>query len=164
MFKEYGLYYEEKLIRPVIRSTIRQVIAEFEAKDIYSEKRQEVVEQLRTLLAQEFDPRGITLEEVLLRDVELPEKLVQSIQEKLTAEQEVQRYTFVLETAKKEAERKRIEAAGQRDAQKIINESLTQNYLNYQYIQSLKDRAGTIYVPVNPQNGLPLFQNIGGGR
>jgi regulator of protease activity HflC (stomatin/prohibitin superfamily) len=161
VFKEFGPAYEERLIRPVIRSAIRQVIAEFEAKDIYSARRQEVVKQLRELLTQEFEPRGIALEEVLMRDVELPEKLTQSIQEKLTAEQEAQRYTFILETAKKEAERKRIEAAGQRDSQKIISESLTPNYLNYLYIRELKDRQGTIYVPTNPQTGLPLFQNIG---
>ncbi len=161
VFKEFGPAYEERLIRPVIRSAIRQIIAEFEAKDVYSARRQEVVGQLRTLLTQEFEPRGIALEEVLLRDVGLPEKLTQSIQEKLTAEQEVQRYTFILETAKKEAERKRIEAAGQRDSQKIIGESLTPSYLNYLYIRELKDRQGTIYVPTSPQTGLPLFQNIG---
>lgn len=161
VFKEFGPWYEQTLIRPVIRSAIRQVIAEFEAKDIYSERRQEVVAQLRTVLTQEFEHRGIVLEEVLLRDVQLPEKLTQSIQEKLTSEQEAQRYTFYLQTAKSEAERKRIEAAGIRDSQRIIGESLTANYLNYLYLNELKDRQGTIYVPTNPQNGLPLFQNIG---
>ena len=136
--------------------------ASYEAKDIYSEKRQEVVERMRISFSQEFEPRGVLLEEVLLRDVELPDRLIQSIQDKLTAEQESQRYQFLLEQAKKEAERKRIEASGQRDSQKIITESLTPTYLHYQYIQNLKDRQGTIYVPVSAQNGLPLFQNVGG--
>lgn len=162
IYSQFGLLYRDVIIRPIIRSVIRQVISEFEAKDIYSEKRQEVVERMRTSLAKEFEPRGLLLEEVLLRDVELPDRLIQSIQDKLTAEQESQRYQFLLEQANKEAERKRIEAAGQRDSQKIITESLTPTYLHYQYIQNLKDRAGTIYVPVSAQNGLPLFQNIGG--
>ena len=161
VFKEFGLGYRERIIRPIIRSAIRQVVAEFDAKDIYSEKREQVTQKLRDILVGELGPHGITLEEVLLRDVKLPDRLTQSIQEKLSAEQEAQRYEFTLQTAKKEAERKRIEAEGQRDSQKIINESLTQNYLNFKYIESLKDRAGTIYVPTNPANGLPFFQNLG---
>lgn len=162
IYSQFGLQYRDVIIRPIIRSVIRQVISEFEAKDVYSEKREEVVERMRTSLAKEFEPRGLLLEEVLLRDVELPDRLIQSIQDKLTAEQESQRYQFLLEQANKEAQRKRIEAAGQRDSQKIITESLTPTYLHYQYIQNLKDRQGTIYVPVSAQNGLPLFQNIGG--
>jgi hypothetical protein len=100
------------------------------------------------------------LEEVLLRNVQLPPKLAQSIEEKLTAEQEAQRYDFVLDREKKEAERKRIEAEGQRDSQTIINQSLSPEYLNYLYLTSLKDREGTIYVPVNSDNGIPLFRNL----
>ncbi|MBI4434639.1 prohibitin family protein [Candidatus Uhrbacteria bacterium] len=161
IFREVGLQYRDRIVRPIIRSAIRSTIAEFEAKDIYSAKREEVALKLRELIAKDLEPRGITLEEVLIRDVSLPERLTQSIQDKLTAEQEAQRYEFTLQTAKKEAERKRIEAEGQRDSQRIINESLSQNYLNFKYIESLKDRAGTIYVPVNPQNGLPLFRDIG---
>jgi len=60
----------------------------------------------------------------------------------------------------KEAERKRVAAEGQRDAQQIINQSLTVRYLEYLYIESLKDRAGTIYVPTNPNNGMPLFRGL----
>ena len=73
-------------------------------------------------------------------------------------EQESARYDFVLEKEKKEVERKRIEAQGQRDAQKTISESLTSSYLEYLYLAGLKDRQGTIYVSTNPQNGLPLFR------
>ncbi|MBI4142418.1 prohibitin family protein [Candidatus Uhrbacteria bacterium] len=161
IFREVGPTYRDRIILPIIRSAIRATIAEFEAKDVYSAKREEVAVKLRELISKDLEPRGITLEEVLLRDVSLPERLTQSIQEKLTAEQEAQRYEFTLQTAKKEAERKRIEAEGQRDAQRIITTSLTPEYLHFKYIESLKDRPGTIYVPTNPANGLPLFQNIG---
>ena len=160
VYKEIGLTYDEVVIRPQIRSVIREVIAEYETKDIYSEKRAEAAKKIFEKLNTALEPRGIALEDVLLRHVELPANLSKSIQEKLQSEQEAQRYDFVLDVAKKEAERKRIEAEGQRDSQKIINESLSENYLNYLYIQSLKDRQGTIYVPTNSANGMPLFKGI----
>ncbi|MEA2089016.1 MAG: prohibitin family protein [Patescibacteria group bacterium] len=160
IFKNVGLNYVEKIIRPSIRSGIREIIANYEAKDIYSEKRQEAAGQILEKLKSDINPRGIVIEEVLLRNVNLPTKLSNAIQEKLTAEQEAQRYDFILQKEEKEAERKRIEAAGQRDAQKIINESLTTNYLNYLYIKDLKDREGTIYIPVNPSTGMPMFKGL----
>ncbi|MEA1925767.1 MAG: prohibitin family protein [Patescibacteria group bacterium] len=160
VFKNVGLDYVQKIIRPSIRSGIREIVANYEAKDIYSEKRQETAEKILEKLKKDINPRGIEIEEVLLRNVNLPPKLSNSIQEKLTAEQEAQRYDFVLQKETKEAERKRIEAAGQRDAQKIINESLTPNYLNYLYIRELKDREGTIYVPINPSTGMPMFRGL----
>jgi regulator of protease activity HflC (stomatin/prohibitin superfamily) len=161
VFKEFGLQYRDRIIRPIVRSAVRSTIAEYEAKDIYSVKRAEVATRLRELVTAELEPRGFTIEEVLLRDVELPAQLADSIQQKLTAEQEAQRYEFTLQTARKEAERKRIEAEGQRDAQKILSQSLTPEILHFKYIEGLKDRPGTIYVPTNPQSGLPLLRDIG---
>jgi len=160
IYRDVGLGYSEVIIRPAIRAVIREVIAEYDAKDIYSEKRQEATITIKDRLNAKLQNRGIELEDVLLRHVELPEDLANSIQEKLRAEQEAQRYDFILESEQKEAERKRISAEGQRDAQQIINQSLTQNYLNYLYIESLKDREGTIYVPTNASNGVPLFRGL----
>ncbi len=160
VYKEVGLSYEDVIIRPQIRSTIREVIAEYQAKDIYSEKRQEAAQKILEKLKKSVDPRGVEVEDVLLRNVQLPSGLAESIQEKLQAEQDAERYNFVLEKEAKEAERKRIEAEGQRDAQQIINQSLTPRYLEFLYINSLKDREGTIYVPTNSNNGLPLFRGI----
>ncbi|MBU1519401.1 prohibitin family protein, partial [Patescibacteria group bacterium] len=133
IYRTVGLTYEEKIIRPTIRTSIRDVIAQYEAKDIYSEKRQEVAQQILKKLKKEIEDRGIIIEEVLLRNVQLPANLAQSIQEKLQAEQEAQKYDFILAKEKKEKERKIIEAEGQRDSQKIINESLSNNYLYYLY-------------------------------
>lgn len=161
VYKNVGLNYEEKIIRPAIRSSIREVVAKYEAKDIYSEKRSEATIKIEEILRNKLEPRGIVLEEVLLRNVKLPADLAKSIQEKLQAEQEAQKYDFLLEKEKKEAERKVIEAKGQRDAQEIINQSLSTNYLYYLYINQLKDRPGTIYVPTSPSTGLPLFRNLG---
>lgn len=159
VYKDLGLNFQEKIIRPEIRSAIRGVIAKYNAKDIYSEKRAEVSDEIQRRMVETIEPRGIAVEQVLLRNVTLPPKLSSSIQEKLQAEQEAQRYDFVLQREEKEAERKRVEAAGQRDSQKIINESLTPRYLEYLYIKELKDRQGTIYVPVG-NDGLPLFKSV----
>ena len=160
IYRDVGLNYDEVIIRPQIRSIIREVIAEYEAKDIYSEKRQEASKGILDSLISKLEPRGIEVEDVLLRHVELPTDLAGSIQQKLQAEQEAERYDFILQKETKEAERKIIEAEGQRDAQQIINQSLTARYLEYLYINSLKDREGTIYVPTNASNGMPLFRGV----
>ncbi|MDF1498718.1 MAG: prohibitin family protein [Patescibacteria group bacterium] len=160
VFKELGTDYQEKIIRPEIRSAIREVVAGYDSKSIYSDKRDEIITTIKEKMTNNIEPRGIAIEQVLLRNVILPAKLDSSIQEKLQAEQESQRYDFILEKEKKEADRKRIEAEGQRDAQTTINESLTPEYLNYLYIRELKDREGTIYVPTNPDNGMPMFKGI----
>lgn len=161
VYKDVGLDYEDKIIRPMIRTSIRDVIANYEAKDIYSEKREEAAQKIQDKLKQSIESRGIIVESVLLRNVALPPNLANAIQEKLQAEQEAQKYDFLLETEKKEKERKVIEAEGQRDAQAIINQSLTTNYLYYQYIKELENREGTIYVPTSPSTGMPLFRNLG---
>ncbi|MBU1684401.1 prohibitin family protein, partial [Patescibacteria group bacterium] len=161
IYRTVGLTYEEKIIRPTIRTSIRDIIAQYEAKDIYSEKRQEAARNILEKLKSEIKDRGIIIEDVLLRNVQLPANLSQSIQEKLQAEQEAQKYDFLLVKEKKEKERKIIEAEGQRDSQKIINESLSNNYLYYLYIKDLKERQGTIYVPTSPSTGMPLFRDLG---
>ncbi len=160
IYREVGLDYVGKLIRPEIRGVIRDVVSQYEAKDLYSEKRQEASMQMELLLKDRLEGRGIVIEQAVIRNVQLPASLAKAIQEKLAAEQESQRYDFVLQKEQKEADRKRIEAEGQRDAQKIIDESLSTEYLNYMYIRELKDRQGTIYVPTNPANGLPMFKGI----
>jgi regulator of protease activity HflC (stomatin/prohibitin superfamily) len=161
VYREVGLDYVNKIIRPEIRGVIRDIVSQYEAKELYSEKRQEASGRMASLLKERVESRGIIIEEAVIRNVQLPPSLAKAIQEKLASEQEAQRYDFVLEKETKEAERKRIEAAGQRDSQKIINEGLSNEYLNYLYIKELKDRQGTIYVPVNPSSGMPLFKGIG---
>ena len=96
LYKNVGLTYDEKIIRPSIRSVIREVIAQYEAKNIYSEKRQEATINIQTNLKSDLKSRGIIIEEVLLRNVVLPANLANSIQEKLQAEQESEKYNFIL--------------------------------------------------------------------
>ncbi len=161
VYQTVGTRYDEVILRPAIRTVIRDVIAQYDAKDIYSAKREEAGNAIHERLKNDLESRGIIIEQVLLRNVELPADLAGSIQEKLQAEQEAQKYDFLLEKERKEKERKIIEAEGQRDAQKIINQSLSTNYLYYLYINQLKDLEGTVYVPTSPSTGMPLFRNIG---
>ncbi|MEA3449487.1 MAG: prohibitin family protein, partial [Patescibacteria group bacterium] len=161
VYRELGLNFDEKIIRPTIRTAIRDVIAQFEAKDIYSDKREEAANKIKDQLTNDLSERGIIIESVLLRNVVLPPNLANAIQEKLQAEQEAEKYDFVLDKEKKEKERKIIEAEGRRDSQKIINESLSTNYLYFLYINELKDREGTVYVPTSPSTGMPLFRSLG---
>ncbi|MDZ7611792.1 MAG: prohibitin family protein [Candidatus Moranbacteria bacterium] len=159
VYRDVGLNYQEKIIRPAIRSTIREVIAQYDAKVVYSDKRKEASERIADDLRDRLGDRGIVLEDLLLRNVELPPDLRRSIEQKLQAQQEAQKMEFVLEKEEKEKERKIIEAEGQRESQRIINESLTDRFLNYQYIKNLENRKGTIYVPTDG-NGLPMFKGI----
>jgi len=160
VYKELGENYAEKIIRPQIRSIIRETIATYEAKSVYSEKRAEVEKKIFENLSREINPRGIVIEKVLLRNVSLPAKLAKSIEEKLQAEQEAQRMQFVLEREKKEAERKIIEAQGMRKAQEIINKSLTPAYLKWYSIQMMRELANSqnttfLFVPID-KNGMPI--------
>jgi len=160
IYKELGLTYTEKVVRPVIRSSIREVMANYSVIEIFSTKRDEIQTTLYEQMKSELEDRGIVVEDVLLRRVNLSQTLYESIELKLAAQQEAEKYEFILQKETQEAERKRIEAAGQRDAQKIIAEGLTSNYLYYLYIQNLKENQSTIYVPINPENGLPLFKEV----
>lgn len=160
VYKELGLSYEENIVRPAIRSTIRSVAANYPVNELYSTKRSEVQSKIYETLITNIEKRGIQVEEVLLRKVNISEQLSDSIEQKLAAEQEVQRLTFEIQKAEKEAERKKVEAEGQKEAQRIINESLTDKYLYYMYISNLQNLEGTIYVPVNPENGLPMFKGV----
>jgi len=160
IYKNLGLDYVEKIVRPVIRSSIRGVAANYTVTEIYSTKRDEIQSTLFNNMKTELESRGLIVEDVLLRRVNLSQTLSDSIEQKLTAQQEAEKYDFILDKEKKEATRKTIEAEGQRDAQDIISQSLTSNYLYYLYIQNLKENTSTIYVPINPENGMPLFKQI----
>lgn len=158
IFKELGVDYEAIIIRPVIRSAIREVVAQYTITEVFSTKRDEIAKGIKEHVASAVEPRGVIVEDTLFRDVKLSDALAASIEQKLTAQQESEKYEFILAREKKEADRKVIEAKGQRDAQNLISQSLTSKYLNYLYIISLKDREGTIYVPT--EGGMPLFKQV----
>jgi regulator of protease activity HflC (stomatin/prohibitin superfamily) len=139
VYSTLGQDYVEKVVRPETRSALRDAAVSFAATGLYSTDRSRFVALVKERLLQAFGTRGITLENVLLRDIQLPEKVRAAIDEKISAEQEAQKMEYVLQREQQEAERKRVEAAGISDAQKIIAGSLTNQYLQYNYISTLKE-------------------------
>ncbi len=139
VYSTIGLDYVEKVVRPEIRSALRDAAVNYLATDLYSTKRDDYTRTVKDKLVAAFKDRGIVLENELLRDILLPEKVRTAIDEKIAAEQESQKMQYVLQRERQEADRKRVEAAGISDAQKIIAGSLTNQYLQYNYITTLKE-------------------------
>jgi regulator of protease activity HflC (stomatin/prohibitin superfamily) len=158
IYRTLGENVEERLVRSEIRSAIRDAAASLAATDLYSAKRQEFVAWVTKTLTERFTARGIALEQVLLRDVRLPQQITQAINAKIAADQEAQKMTFVLQKEKQEAERKRIEAEGQAKAQEIVSRSLTPQILDYQRIQALKDIGAHGNMVITGTGGTPLIQ------
>ena len=163
VFRDLGPQYQSVVLLPAIRGAIRDVVAQYSAEDLYTVARSTVGDLILANLVRDLEARGIVAEQVLLRDITLPTQIQQAIERKLSAEQSIQERAFRVQEAEQEADRSRAEAAGQRDAQSLINETLTPEYLQFQYIQSLATLQGgnIIYVPISPGTGLPVFLDAG---
>jgi regulator of protease activity HflC (stomatin/prohibitin superfamily) len=159
IYKTVGTNYREVLVRPKIRESIRSIVARYEAKTIYSEDRERVQLEIQEAISSDLETRGIIIEKVLLRNVQLPEKVRGAIENKLEAEQDAQRMEFILQKEQQEAERKRVEARGIADANQIIADSLTDQYLQWYWIENLDKHSSVIYVPVG-EDGMPMFKQI----
>jgi regulator of protease activity HflC (stomatin/prohibitin superfamily) len=136
LLRKIGLNYEETVILPVFRSAIADVTARFYAKDMHSGNRAEIEVAIRDLMMKTLKPKGIEVESVLLKSIQLPKSLSKAIEDKLEAEQLSQRMEFELLREKQEAERKRLQAQGVRDANSIISEGLTPQILQYKNIEA----------------------------
>ncbi len=158
IYRTLGEDVEERLIRGAIRSAIRDAAANQIATDLFAAKRQLFVETISKNLSQNLGARGITLEQVLLRDVKLPDQITKAINEKIAADQEAQKMTFVLQREKQEAERKRIEAEGQARAQGIVSASLTPQILEWQRIQALKEIGAKGNLIITDGKASPMIQ------
>lgn len=156
-----GDTYSDTVIVSQLRSIVREITAKYEAKALYTVGRENITNEIFDVLEPVLAERGIILEKVLLRDLQLPTTVTTSIEKKLAAEQEALQMQFVLQKETQEAERKRVEARGIADAQAIIHESLTPAYLTWYFISHLKDMDGTYFVPLG-SSGLPLFFDMQG--
>jgi regulator of protease activity HflC (stomatin/prohibitin superfamily) len=139
--RETGLDFRDKIVRPVTRTRIRDNAVYFTAIDLYSTKRDQFQTRIFTTIDADFKKRGLVLEQLLVRNITLPANVKTSIEEKIRAEQDAQKMEFVLQKEKQEAERKRVEAQGIADYQRIINIGLTNNQLQYEQIKALKEIA-----------------------
>ena len=141
LMQQVGEFYREKIVRPVARTKVRDNAVYYEAVQLYGSKRDEFQDKIFKAMDKEFQKRGIMLENLLVRNIKLPQSVKTSIEEKISAEQDAQKMEFVLQKEKQEAERKRVEAQGIADYQRIINTGLTKNQLQYEQIKAYKEMA-----------------------
>jgi len=139
LLRNVGENYEEVVISPVFRSVVRDVSARFMAKDLHTAERSNIEKAIQADMIKYLEPRGIVIEGVLLKSVKLPRELTVAIEERLRSEQEAFRMQFVLDREKQKAERRKVEAAGIRDAQKIISEGLNPLLIQWKAIEAFKE-------------------------
>lgn len=136
-----GVAYQEKVVRPITRTKIRDNAVYYTAIDLYSVKREEFQNRIFTGIEKDFKQRGLILEQLLVRNISLPESVKLAIESKINAEQESQKMQFVLQKEKQEAERKRVEAQGIADYQRIISQQLSDKQLQYEMIKAYQALA-----------------------
>jgi regulator of protease activity HflC (stomatin/prohibitin superfamily) len=136
ILNETGLDYNVKIIRPITRTAIRDNAVYYEAVALYSTRRDEFQNRIYKTIEKSFKDRGIILEQLLVRNITLPASVKASIESKINAEQDAQKMQFVLQKEKQEAERKRVEAQGIADYQRIISSGLTDKQLQYETIKA----------------------------
>ena len=155
LIKEIGVEFKDKIIRPVARTKIRDNAVYYDAIELYSTRRDEFQNRIFKSIEDEFVKRGLVLENLLLRNITLPQTVKLTIESKINAEQDAQKMQFVLQKEKQEAERKRVEAQGIADYQRIINEGLTDKQLQYEQIKAYKELANSenSKIIVMPNNG-----------
>ena len=158
-----GLAYESILLLPQVKSSIRDTISGYDAKALYNdETRAEIKNKILQYLGK-LSENGIIVEDVLINKIALPNALMRSIENKLQAEQEMQKMEFILEKERKEAERKQIEANGIKAFQTIVSEGISQELLQWKGISATEELAKSpnakIIMIGNNTNGLPLVYN-----
>jgi regulator of protease activity HflC (stomatin/prohibitin superfamily) len=141
LVRETGVDYTDKIVRPLTRTKIRDNSVYYEAVSLYSNKRDEFQQRIFTSIENDFKKRGLILEQLLVRNITLPASVRATIEQKINAEQDAQKMQFVLLKEKQEAERKRVEAQGIADYQRIINTGLTDQQLQYEQIKAYLELA-----------------------
>ncbi len=161
VFQRIGADYEDKVVEPTLRSAIRESTASHTANALYTGEREMVAKQIYDQVSSQLKERGMTVENVLLRDIQLPATLKAAIEAKQQAEQESLAMNFRLQKETQEAQRKRIEAAGVRDFQQIVAQGITPSLLEWKGIEATETLAKSpntkVVVVGNPKNGLPLI-------
>lgn len=139
--KKLGADYTNKVVRPITRTKIRDNAVYYDAVSLYSKKRDEFQTRIFNSIESDFKKRGLLLEQLLVRNITLPQSVKTTIESKINAEQDAQKMQFVLQKEKQEAERKRVEAQGISDYQRIISASLSDNQIKYEMIKAYKEMA-----------------------
>ncbi|MEO7961180.1 MAG: prohibitin family protein [Ginsengibacter sp.] len=141
LLNETGHDFKDKIVRPLTRTKIRDNAVYYQAIELFSNRRDEFQQRIYKSIEENFKQRGLLLEQLLVRNITLPNSVKASIESKINAEQDAKKMEFVLQKEKQEAERKRVEAQGIADYQRIINTGLTDNQLQYEQIKAIKELA-----------------------
>ena len=166
IYRTVGSDYIGTIVEPQFRSAIREVTASYDAKALYSAERERIATEILELFRRLAGERGIVVQQVLLRKIGLPPVVASAIQEKLRREQEAEQMKFVLQKEQQEAERKRIEAQGIADFQKIVAQGISAQLLEWKGIEATEKLAASpntkVVVIGNPKTGLPII--LGGEK
>ncbi|MFM9439705.1 prohibitin family protein [Flavobacterium psychrophilum] len=153
ILKTIGADYSNKIVRPITRTRIRDNAVYYDAIALYSTKRNEFQQRIFKSIEADFKSRGLILEQLLIRNINLPQSVKATIESKINAKQDAQKMTFVLQKEKQEAERKRVEAQGIADYQRIISTGLTDKQLQYEQIKAQKEIATSPNTKIIFMNG-----------
>ena len=151
--QEIGADYEDVIVRPITRTKIRDNAVAYSAVDLYSVKREEFQSRIFKDIDAIFKGRGLVLEQLLIRNIALPESVKAAIEEKINAEQASQKMQYTLQKEKQEADRKRIEAQGIADYQRILSQGLSDKLLQYEQIKAQKELSLSPNAKVIIMNG-----------
>jgi len=161
LFKSVGEQFETTVVAPTLRSAVRNLTAETSVKTLYSAGRKELRDALQQELEAKLKPRGIVLEDILIKSLRLPKQLSDAIEVKLQKEQEAAQMEFVIQREQQEAERKAVEAKGQAEFNRIIQQSLSPEYLRFKGIEATEKLAESknskVVVIGSGKDGLPLI-------
>ena len=158
LLRKVGTEYEYNVILPVFRSAVADVTARFYAKDMHTGERGTIEVAIKEQMMRLLEGKGVMIEAVLIKSIKLPANLARAIEEKLQAEQQALRMEFVLQEARREADRKRIEAEGVRDAQNIISQGLDPQILQFKSIEAFLELAKSPNTKVIISDGdMPLL-------
>lgn len=157
----FGVDYYRKLVQPELRSAVREVVGQFTPEELYSSKRTELQTQIFDRVVSAASQNYVEINAVLIRDVRLPAQIKSAIERKLQEEQEAERYEFTIAKERLEAERKKIEAEGQAEYQRIITQSLSTPFLRYKGIEATQDLAASpnakTVIVGSGSDGLPII-------
>lgn len=131
-----GEDYQDKIVRAISRTRIRDNAVYYDAVALYSTRREEFQTRILTSIEKDFRANGLQLDQLLIRNIQLPQSVKTSIESKISAEQEAQKMQFVVQKERQEADRKRVEAQGIADYQRIINTQLSDKLLQYETIKA----------------------------
>jgi len=161
LHQEKGENYVDRIIKPALRSAARSVVGRYTPEQLYSSKRDAIQEEIQIETEEILKNQYVLINEVLVRDVTLPATIKDAIERKLGQEQEALEYKFRLQKATQEAERQRIDAEGKAAANKILNESLTENILMEKGIQATVELANSsnakVVVIGSGDSGMPII-------